>query len=140
MPRTSSRLDRISDLVKQELALLIRGELRDPRLGMVSVTAVKVSRDLAHADVFVTTMEAEPAEAVAALNKASGMLRSLLAKNINLRSTPRLKFIFDESVERGRRLSALIDEAMASDARRGEGQDDSAAGSDEAATDSGKPA
>lgn len=118
MPRTSSRLDRIGDLVKQELALLIQGELRDPRLGMVSVTAVKVSRDLAHAEVFVTTMEADPAEAVAALNKASGMLRSLLAKNLNLRTTPRLKFIFDESVERGRRLSALIDTALASDAQR----------------------
>jgi len=116
MPRTSSRLDRISDLLKQELALMIQTELRDPRLGMVSVLAVKVSRDLAHADVFITVLGAEPAEAVAALNKASGMLRSLLAKNVNLRATPRLRFIFDESVERGRRISALIDEAVAQDA------------------------
>jgi len=116
MPRTSSRLDRISDLLKQELALMIQTELRDPRLGMVSVLAVKVSRDLAHADVFITVLGAEPAEAVAALNKAAGMLRSLLAKSVNLRATPRLRFIFDESVERGRRISALIDEAVAQDA------------------------
>jgi ribosome-binding factor A len=117
MPRTSNRLDRISDQLKQELALLIQNELRDPRLGMVSVLAVKVSRDLAHADVFITVLGANPAEAVLTLNKAGGLLRSMLAKNLNLRVTPRLKFIFDESVERGRKLSALIDEAVAQDAR-----------------------
>jgi len=120
MPANSSRLDRIGDLLKQDLALLIQGELRDPRLGMVSVLDVKVSRDLAHADVFVTVLGAEPAAATAILNKAAGMLRSLLAKRVNLRKTPKLRFIFDESVERGRRLSALIDEAVARDARAGE--------------------
>lgn len=117
MPANSSRLDRIGDLLKQELALLIQGELRDPRLGMVSVLDVKVSRDLAHADVFITVLGAEPATAVPILNKAAGMLRSLLAKRVNLRTTPKLRFIFDESVERGRRLSALIDEAVARDAK-----------------------
>ncbi len=117
MPRTSNRLGRISDQLKQQLALLIQTELRDPRLGMVSVLDVKVSRDLAHADVFITVLNAEPKEAVAALNNASGFLRSLLAKNLNLRVTPRLRFVFDESVERGRKLSSLIDEAVAQDAK-----------------------
>jgi ribosome-binding factor A len=117
MPRTSNRLGRISDQLKQQLALLIQNELRDPRLGMVSVLDVKVSRDLAHADVFITVLNAEPKEAVAALNNASGFLRSLLAKNLNLRVTPRLRFVFDESVERGRKLSSLIDEAVAQDAK-----------------------
>ena len=117
MPRTSNRLGRISDQLKQELALLIQNELRDPRLGMISVLDVKVSRDLSHADVFITVLNAKPDEAVATLNNAGGFLRSLLAKNLNLRVTPRLKFIFDESVERGRKLSSLIDEAVAQDAK-----------------------
>src|SRR5690606_36828550 len=110
MPRPSNRLSRINDQIKQELALLIQNELRDPRLGMVSVLEVRVTKDLAHADVFITVLGAEAPEAVDTLNKASGLLRSLLAKNLNLRSTPRLRFVFDESVERGRRLSSLIDE------------------------------
>jgi ribosome-binding factor A len=116
MPKTSNRLGRIGDEICQELATLIRGELRDPRLGMVSVVGARVSRDLSHADIYVTVLGAEVKESVAALNHASGFLRTLLAKNINLRSTPRLRFIYDESVERGRMLSALIDEAVAQDA------------------------
>jgi ribosome-binding factor A len=124
MPRTSNRLGRISDQLKQELALLIQNELRDPRIGMVSVLEVKISRDLAHADVFITVLGAEPKEAVAALNNASGFLRSLLAKNLNLRVTPRLRFVFDESVERGRKLSSLIDEAVAQDAKHDHSSDE----------------
>lgn len=116
MPRTSNRMGRISDQLKQELALLIQNELRDPRLGMVSVLDVRVTKDLAHADVFFTVLGAEPADASATLNNAAGFLRSLLAKNLNLRVTPRLRFVFDESVERGRKLSSLIDEAVAQDA------------------------
>lgn len=116
MPRTSKRLDRIEDQVKQELALLIQNELRDPRLGMVSVVGVRVSRDLAHADVYVTVLGAEPVDALVVINKAAGLLRSRLAKNLNLRVTPRLKFIYDESIEQGRKLSALIDVALAQDA------------------------
>lgn len=135
MPRTSKRLDRISDQLKQELAQLVQSELRDPRLGMVSVMDVRVSRDLAHADVFVTTMGAEPDQAVSTMNNAAGYLRSLLAKNLNLRVTPRLKFIYDESIERGRHLSALIDVAVAQDARHDKSADEEAADSaDDAAT------
>ena len=84
---------------------------------MVSVLDVRVTKDLAHADVFFTVLGAEPADASATLNNAAGFLRSLLAKNLNLRVTPRLRFVFDESVERGRKLSSLIDEAVAQDAR-----------------------
>jgi ribosome-binding factor A len=116
MPKTSNRLNRIGDEICQELANLIRSELRDPRLGMVSVVGSRVSRDLSHADIYVTVLGAEVKDSVAALNHASGFLRSLLAKNINLRTTPRLRFIYDESIERGRMLSALIDEAVAQDA------------------------
>ena len=115
MHKVSNRLDKIGDVLKQELARLIQTELRDPRLGMVSVTGMDVSRDLAHANVYVTVLNAEPKAAVAVLDKASGMLRSLLAKNIQLRTTPKLKFHYDESVDRGRQLSALIDKALDAD-------------------------
>ncbi len=122
MPRTSSRNDKIVDLLKKELALLIQTEIRDPRVGMVSVTGAKVSRDLAHADVYVTFLGKNSAdeieESLKALNSAAGYLRSLLAKNINLRSTPKLRFIFDDSSIRGNYLSRLIDEAVASDKKK----------------------
>ncbi len=119
MPRTSNRNDKIVDLLKKELALLIQTEIRDPRVGMVSVTGAKVSRDLTHADVYVTflgkTSPEEIEESLKALNSAAGYLRSLLAKNINLRSTPKLRFNFDDSSIRGNYLSGLIDKAVASD-------------------------
>lgn len=128
MPGTSNRLRKISDLLKREVALLIQTEIRDPRVGMASVTSVKVSRDLAHAEVFLTLMgkstTAEAEEGIAALNKAAGYLRNLLAKNINLRTTPKLKFTYDDSVIKGQYLSSLIDDALAQD-RSAHAKDDS---------------
>lgn len=86
---------------------------------MVSVTSVKVSRDLAYAEIFITllgrTDVTEAKEGVDALNKASGYLRKLLAKSVNLRTTPRLKFTYDDSVIKGQQLSELIDKALAED-------------------------
>lgn len=117
MRKVSNRLGKIGDAIKQELARLIQMELRDPRLGMVSVMAVTVSKDLAHADVYVTTLAADKVAAIDVLNHAAGMLRSLLAKALQLRVTPKLKFHYDESVDRGRKLSALIDEALDADSR-----------------------
>jgi ribosome-binding factor A len=117
-------MDRIGDLLKQELAQLIQSELRDPRLGMISVMDVKVAKDLAHANVFITVLGAEVGPAVETLNKAAGLLRSLLAKNLNLRSTPKLHFVYDKSVENGRYLSALIDKAVAQDAKHEEPDSD----------------
>lgn len=128
MAREPNRLHRVSDLLKRELALLIQNEVRDPRIGMASITDVTVSRDLAHAEVFVTFLgkadAAESEEALATLNRAAGFLRSLLAKEINLRTTPRLVFRYDESLVRGAYLSGLIDEAIARDRRdRGDHED-----------------
>ena len=121
MPRVSKRVDKVADLLKKELALLIQTEVRDPRVGMASITGVRVSKDLAHANVFVTLLgkngEEETQEGVAALNQAAGFLRSMLAKNISLRTTPKLKFIYDNSLVRGQYLTDLIDEALASDER-----------------------
>jgi ribosome-binding factor A len=122
MPRTSNRNDKIVDLLKKELALLIQTEIRDPRVGMVSVTAAKVSRDLAYAEIYVSFLGKSSAEEVEeslqALNSAAGYLRSLMAKSINLRNTPKLKFTFDDSSIRGNYLSRLIDDAVASDKKK----------------------
>ncbi len=115
MRKVSNRLSKIGDAIKQDLARLIQMELRDPRLGMVSVTDVEVSKDLAHANVYVTTLAEDKRASLAALNAAGGVLRSLLAKNLQLRATPKLRFYYDESVDRGRQLSALIDRAIAAD-------------------------
>jgi len=119
MPKPSNRNVKIVDLLKKELALLIQSEIRDPRVGMVSVTGAKVSRDLSYAEVFVTILgknsDEDIIESIKALNRASGFLRSLIAKNTNLRTTPKLSFTYDNSLNRGRFLSDLIDEAIASD-------------------------
>ena len=116
MPREFARAERVSDAVQQELAVLIREGVRDPRVGMVSVTDVDVSRDLAYAKIHVTFLgertQEEIDEAMSALNGASGYLRKLLASSIKLRITPKLTFLFDESGRRGQHLSALIDYAM----------------------------
>ena len=121
-----SRTARIADFLKRELGTLIQLQLRDPRLGMVSVTDVEVSRDLSHAKVFVTVMGKNTAEeakdSVAVLNKAAGFLRSQVAKINNARTTPQLRFYYDASIDRGQRLSKLIQDAV--DADRSRHQDD----------------
>lgn len=116
--KVSNRSHRVADFLQQELARLIQQEVRDPRVGMVDVTGVEVTRDLGHARVFVTFMNTDQKEAVEALNKASGFLRSQLAKGNKMRTTPSLRFIYDESVRRGSYLSNLIDEVVAKDQAR----------------------
>lgn len=119
MPKEFSRTQRVADFLKQELAGLIQFELRDPRIGMVSVTDVEVSRDMSHAKVFVTVLgkdtEADAAEAIEALNHAAGFLRSQVAKVNSARTTPKLRFVFDTSIGRGAHMSQLIDAAVAAD-------------------------
>jgi ribosome-binding factor A len=116
MPREFTRAERVSDSVQQELATLIRSEVRDPRVGMVNVTEVQISRDLAYGKVFVNFVgdreQEQIDEAMAALNGASGYLRKLLGASIQLRIVPKLNFIFDETGRRGQHLSALIDLAI----------------------------
>ena len=116
MPIEFTRAERVSDAVQQELAVLIRSEVRDPRVGMVNITDVSVSRDLAYGKIFVSFVDDRDQqqidEALAALNGAAGYLRKLLAGSIKLRVTPQLTFIYDESGRRGQHLSALIDYAV----------------------------
>jgi len=129
-------VQRVADQIQRELASLIQMEVNDPRVGMVSVTGVEVSRDIAHAKVFVTVLNtltedseinkstlSEPGdldkleikENIDALNKAAGFLRSLLAKRLSTRSVPKLRFFYDGSIARGQQLSSLIDSALAAD-------------------------
>jgi ribosome-binding factor A len=122
MAREFGRTERVADYLRQELARLLQAELRDPRVGMVSVNEVEVSRDLAYAKVFVTFMERdseqEAREQLEVLNGAAGFLRTQVSKDARMRTVPKLRFVYDASVTRGRRLSDLIDKAIADDAQR----------------------
>ena len=112
---SSARSARIADQIQRSLAELIRLEVRDPRVGLVTLTGVELSGDQSHAKVFFTVLGAEhDAEAPArGLANAAGFLRSALAHQLTIRKVPELHFEFDESVERGVRLARLIDEAVA---------------------------
>ncbi len=145
MSEMTARAQRVADQIQREIASLIQLEVNDPRVGMVSVTGVDVSNDLAHARIYVTVMNsltgnseqdketlADPGsldkleieENLKALTKAAGYLRTLLAKRLRLRAVPKLQFYYDGSVERGQRLSSLIDDALEAD--RQQHADDSA--------------
>ena len=107
---TRGRPQKVADQIQRELSLLLSRELRDPRLGLVTLTAVDVAPDLSHALVYFTCLEPAQVEpAAAALQHAAGYLRSHLAKRIRLYTTPELRFRHDESVARGAHLSQLID-------------------------------
>jgi ribosome-binding factor A len=120
MPKDYSRARRIADQIQRELSEIIRLELRDPRVGMITITEVEVSPDHAYATVFFTVLSNadSPDDSVAALKHAAGFLRSQLAQRVKLRTVPHLQFKYDSSVERGVRLSRLIDDAVASDTKR----------------------
>jgi ribosome-binding factor A len=108
--RSSGRAQKLGDLIQRELSGLVQRELRDPRVGMITITGVDVSPDFSHAKVFFTTLSKENLDdAKQGLRRAAGFLRSQLAKRIKLYTTPELRFEYDESVERGDRLSRLID-------------------------------
>jgi ribosome-binding factor A len=111
---SNARSARIADQIQRSLAEVIRLELRDPRVGLVTLTGVELSRDQSHAKVFFTVMgtAAEVEAAGQGLANAAGFLRSELAHRLTTRKVPELHFEFDESVERGVRLSRLIDEAV----------------------------
>jgi ribosome-binding factor A len=112
---TAPRRARIADQIQRELAELIRTELRDPRVPMVTLTGVEVSGDQSHAKVFFTVLgeEAVALEALEGLRRAAGFLRTGISRRLSTRSVPELHFAHDTSVERGMRLSKLIDEAVA---------------------------
>ncbi len=112
-----SRLDRIDEQVMQELALLVQREVKDPRLQDVVIRAVEVTRDLSHAKVFFTVFgknKDEVEEQMKAFHKAKGFFRSELAKRLQLRTTPQLRFIYDESSDNAARIEELLMKARKS--------------------------
>ena len=117
MPREFPRTRRVGEQIQRELAELIRTELRDPRLGMVSISSVQVSRDMAHAKIHVSVLgnEEQVSDSLGVLNHAAGFLRHKLGKILHMRVIPVLRFYHDRSLEEGARLGALINKAIASD-------------------------
>lgn len=112
---------RVADHLREILAGILRSEMRDPRVEMVSVTDVRVSRDLTVANVYVSSLKVEgeqqQQDLIGVLNRAAGFLRSAVARQSSMRTTPRFSFHYDLLVEEGPRMGALIERALSSDQR-----------------------
>ena len=127
MPKEFTRSHRIADQIQRELAQLVQTGLKDPRIGMVTINDVRVSRDMGYADVYITLLTAEELSedseeiklTLDVLNKASGFLRNELGRSFQIRMVPHLRFYFDKTVGEGRRMSSLIEKARLKD--KGEG-------------------
>ncbi|WP_020407736.1 30S ribosome-binding factor RbfA [Hahella ganghwensis] len=124
MAREFSRLDRIADQIQKDLAQLIQRELKDPRLGMVTINMVKVSKDLSYADIYVTVLNVRDVddktateESLKVLKQAAGFLRAELGRAIKLRVMPQLRFHYDETIGQAQRLGELIQQARVKDGR-----------------------
>jgi len=115
MPREFSRSRRVAEQLQRELAGLIGSVLKDPRVGLVTVTAVEVTRDLAYAKVFVSSMGGQGSrkELIDALQHASGFLRHEIGQAMRLRIIPELRFQYDDTLEKAAKLEALIAQANA---------------------------
>ena len=120
--RDFSCTDRVGQQIQKEIAVILQREIKDPRLGMATVSAVEVSRDLAYAKVFVTILntadEDKTKESIAILNEATGYIRSLLGKRIRARIMPDLKFVLDSSLLDGMRMSNLVDQVIREDKKK----------------------
>ena len=117
MKKHSQRAQRVGEQIQRELADLLRDHVKDPRVGRVTITAVEASPDLSHAKVFITHLAGREHadEAVRALERTAGFLRTELSRRMQLYSVPQLHFAYDDSIESGMRLSQLIDDAVAAD-------------------------
>jgi ribosome-binding factor A len=118
MSNNNPRSRRVAEQIRQELASIVMREMKDPRCIGVSFTAVDVTSDLEHANVWFTTFNPDHQAALKGLASAAGFLRTELAKRMSIRTVPKLNFHYDESVERGAHLSHLIDKAVAEDRLR----------------------
>ncbi|MCB1889577.1 MAG: 30S ribosome-binding factor RbfA [Rhodocyclaceae bacterium] len=120
MAKEFSRGQRVSEQIRRELAELIRLEVKDPRVGFITLTDVEISPDYAHAKVFFTSMTGREGldEIFVGLRRASGFLRRELGRRVRIHATPQLHFVYDQSVEEGARLSKLIDQTVEADRQR----------------------
>jgi ribosome-binding factor A len=112
------RSRRVAQQIQRALSELIRRDVRDPRLGMITLTEVRVSSDLSYAKVYYSVLGADREQAQAILEGASDMLRGPLGRSLGIRHSPELRFVPDELIESGARLSALITQAVRDDAER----------------------
>ncbi|MDX9716843.1 30S ribosome-binding factor RbfA [Thauera sp. WH-2] len=128
MPKEYSRSQRVVEQIRRELAELIRLEVKDPRVGFITLTDVEITPDYAHAKVYFTNMTGEDdvPEILQGLRRASGFLRRELGRRIRIHTIPELHFHYDRSVEEGSRLSQLIDAVVKDDEARHEGEGDGA--------------
>lgn len=122
MPKDFSRSQRVVEQIQRELAELIRTEVKDPRVGFITLTGVEITPDYAHAKVFFTSMlgEEKVPEILVGLRRAGGFLRRELGRRVRIHTTPELHFVYDRSVEEGSRMSKLIDEVVREDEARAE--------------------
>ena len=121
MPREFSRSQRMAEQLRRELAEIIQDEIKDPRVGFISFTEVRMSRDLSHAVIYCSVLNSEQLEeSIEILNSAVGFIRKSIGRRIRVRIVPTLKFVADESIIRGAAMDELISEAIKSDQRIGE--------------------
>lgn len=122
MAKAFSRTQRVAHELQKEIAIILQREIKDPRLGMVTVSGVDISRDLAYAKVYVTFLNDDAPEQVQQglmiLNDAVGFIRSLVGKAMRLRIVPELKFYYDQSLSEGMRMSNLVSEVIHNDQNR----------------------
>jgi ribosome-binding factor A len=130
------RSRRVGQQVQRALSELIRRDVRDPRLGMVTLTEVRMSNDLSYAKVYYSVLGADPAAAQEILDAAADMLRGPLGRALGIRHSPELRFVQDELIESGARLSALISKAVHDDEVRhiDDAAEDDASGGDDPAS------
>ncbi len=128
MARDFKRTDRIGDQLQKELALIVQRELKDPRLGMMTINAVKVSKDLSYADIYVSVLALDEGDAeglreqaLSVLEQAKGFLRSELSRRVQLRVMPQLRFHYDTVLHEANRVDALIRQARKRDSDHGNG-------------------
>ena len=109
-----NRSFKVADQIQRDLTELIARELTDPRVGMVTIQAIEVTPDYAHAKVFFSVLTGDPVETTEALGQAAGFLRSGLFKRLHIHTVPTLHFVFDRTTERAADMNALIAQAVAS--------------------------
>jgi ribosome-binding factor A len=114
---TPNRGFRVADQIQRDLTELIARELKDPRVGMVTIQAVEVTPDYAHAKVFFSLLVGDPVQTAEGLNQAAGFLRAGLFKRLHIHTVPTLHFHYDQTVERAADMNALIAKAVASKAK-----------------------
>lgn len=140
MAKEFSRSRRVAQQLQQEIARILQREVKDPRVGMVTVSSIDLSRDLSYAKVYVTFFNIDNDEerikdGIAALDTASGYIRSLVGSSMKLRIVPELRFIYDNTLVEGMRLSSLVTEVRAEDKKK---QDDFGTTADEKDTSEGE--